>query len=52
MQEQASKEWKPEVLEEENNVFVIKTESMYDDFVAKNNLAVLFFYAPVILITF
>jgi hypothetical protein len=48
LQEQASKDWKPEVLAEEDNVFVLKTESMYDEFVSKNNLAILFFYAPVI----
>ena len=52
LQEQASNEWKPLVLEEEDNVFVIKTESIYEEFISKNNLAVIFLYAPWYIIYF
>ena len=40
LQEQASNEWAPAVLEQDDNVFVLKTESMYDEFVEKNSLGI------------
>ena len=46
LKREARKSWSLEGLEEEDNVFLIKTAAVYDEFVSKNDLVVLFLYAP------
>ena len=46
LKREARKGWSKEGLEEDDNVFLIKTEAVYNEFVAKHDLVVLFMYAP------
>ena len=46
LQKQASSDWTPITLEEEDNVYVLKTEAIYDEFIENHELVVLFIYAP------
>jgi hypothetical protein len=45
LKKEARKGWTKDGLEEDDGVFVIKTESVYEEFVANNDLFVLFIYA-------
>lgn len=45
LKREARKGWTKDGLEEEDNVFVIKTEAVYEEFITKHDLFVLFIYA-------
>ena len=52
MQKEAKSDWKPDALEKEDSVFVIKSEKMFDNFLEENKLSCVFFYAVSFLIYF